>query len=52
MVFLSLLFGGVALAGPWNDRVLSSEKIAAGATIFAGVFVQAVPFLVLGTVIS
>lgn len=52
VVFLSLLFGGVALAGPWNDRVLSSEKLAAGATILAGVFVQAVPFLVLGTVIS
>lgn len=52
VVFLILLFAGVALAGPLNARVLSNERLAAGATIFAGVFVQAAPFLVLGTVIS
>lgn len=50
-----LLLGliGLALAGPVVTRLLGDHaRLATAATVFCGVFVQAVPFLVLGTVVS
>ena len=42
-----------ALAGTWmRDGVAGNERLATAGTIFSGVFLQAVPFLVLGVVIS
>ncbi|MFT3660315.1 MAG: permease [Gordonia sp. (in: high G+C Gram-positive bacteria)] len=52
VVFFVLLAVGVALALGWRGAVLDDRRVAAGATIFTGIFVQAVPFLVLGTVVS
>ncbi len=42
-----------ALAGTWmRDGVAGSARLATAGTVFCGVFLQAVPFLVLGVVIS
>ena len=42
-----------ALAGTWmRDGVAGNERLATAGTVFSGVFLQAVPFLVLGVVIS
>ena len=42
-----------ALAGTWmRDGVAGNPQLATGGTVFAGVFLQAVPFLALGVVIS
>ncbi len=42
-----------ALAGTWmRDGVASDPRLSTAGTVFAGVFLQAVPFLVLGVVIS
>ncbi|NNG97354.1 permease [Gordonia araii NBRC 100433] len=43
---------GVLIAIPFNARLNGNADIATGATVFAGVFLQAVPFLVLGTLVS
>jgi uncharacterized membrane protein YraQ (UPF0718 family) len=53
---MSLLIAGLALAailsGGLRDAVLSHPRLATAATVFSGVFVQALPFLALGVVIS
>jgi uncharacterized membrane protein YraQ (UPF0718 family) len=42
-----------ALVGTWmRDGVAGNPRLATAGTVFAGVFLQAVPFLVLGVVIS
>ncbi len=42
-----------ALAGTWmRDGVAGNARLATAGTVFAGVFLQAVPFLTLGVVIS
>ncbi|EHB55834.1 Protein of unknown function DUF318, transmembrane [Mycolicibacterium rhodesiae JS60] len=42
-----------ALVGTWmRDGVAGNPQLATAGTVFAGVFLQAVPFLVLGVVIS
>lgn len=42
-----------ALVGTWmRDAVVGSARLSTAGTVFAGVFLQAVPFLVLGVVIS
>lgn len=42
-----------ALVGTWlRDGVAGSARLATAGTVFCGVFVQAVPFLVLGVMIS
>lgn len=42
-----------ALAGVWlRDGVAGNARLATAGTVFSGVFLQAVPFLVLGVVIS
>lgn len=42
-----------ALAGTWmRDGVAGNPRLATAGTVFSGVFLQAVPFLVLGVVIS
>jgi uncharacterized membrane protein YraQ (UPF0718 family) len=42
-----------ALVGTWmRDGVAGDPRLATAGTVFAGVFLQAVPFLVLGVVIS
>ncbi len=42
-----------ALAGTWmRDGVAGNTRLATAGTVFSGVFLQAVPFLVLGVVIS
>ncbi len=42
-----------ALAGTWmRDGVAGDPRLATAGTVFAGVYLQAVPFLVLGVVIS
>ncbi len=42
-----------ALVGTWmRDGVAGNERLATAGTVFSGVFLQAVPFLVLGVVIS
>lgn len=42
-----------ALVGTWmRDGVAGNPKLATAGTVFSGVFLQAVPFLVLGVVIS
>ncbi|MFT3901270.1 MAG: permease [Gordonia sp. (in: high G+C Gram-positive bacteria)] len=43
---------GVLVAVPFNSRLNGDETLATAATIFSGVFLQAVPFLVLGTLVS
>ncbi|BBY63334.1 permease [Mycolicibacterium helvum] len=44
---------GCALVGSWmRDGVAGNPRLATAGTVFAGVFLQAVPFLVLGVVIS
>src|SRR5690349_5401394 len=40
------------VGGPARDFVESTTKVATAATVFCGVFVQALPFLALGVVIS
>ncbi|WP_415041455.1 permease [Gordonia sp. (in: high G+C Gram-positive bacteria)] len=52
LAFVCLLVLGVLIAVPFNARLNADETVATAATIFAGVFLQAVPFLVLGTVVS
>lgn len=50
-----LVVGIIALAlagGPARDFVERTPKVATAATVFCGVFVQALPFLALGVVIS
>ena len=50
-----LVAGIVALAlagGPMRDFVIGTPDVATAATVFCGVFVQALPFLALGVVIS
>ncbi|BBX10197.1 hypothetical protein MAIC_50000 [Mycolicibacterium aichiense] len=42
-----------ALAGTWiRDGVAGDPRLSTAGTVFAGVFLQAVPFLVLGVIIS
>lgn len=42
-----------AVAGTWlRDGVAGQQSLATGATVFCAVFVQAVPFLALGVVVS
>lgn len=42
-----------AVAGTWmRDGVAGNDRLATAGTVFSGVFLQAVPFLVLGVVIS
>ena len=42
-----------ALGGTWmRDGVAGSERLATAGTVFCGVFLQAVPFLVLGVLVS
>ncbi|WP_414976636.1 permease [Gordonia sp. (in: high G+C Gram-positive bacteria)] len=52
VIFLLILTLGVLIAIPFNTRLNNAASFATGATVFAGVFIQAVPFLVLGTVVS
>ena len=50
-----LVLGVVALAlagSPLRDFVIHTPDVATAATVFCGVFVQALPFLALGVVIS
>ncbi|MGV9803954.1 permease, partial [Mycobacterium sp. NPDC003449] len=50
-----LVVAVVALAlvgGPLRDFVIRTPDVATAATVFCGVFVQALPFLALGVVIS
>lgn len=43
----------LALSGSWVSGLLADHaRLAAAATVFCGVFVQALPFLVLGVVVS
>ncbi|WP_280265932.1 permease [Nocardia wallacei] len=48
----ALLVLGVVFAGPLAGWFESNAKLQTAATVFTGIFVQAVPFLVLGVVIS
>src|SRR6201999_846438 len=42
-----------AVSGGWlRARVAGSERLATAGTVFCGVFLQAVPFLVLGVLLS
>ena len=44
---------GLALSGSWVSGLLTDHaRLAAAATVFCGVFVQALPFLVLGVIVS
>ncbi|WP_415032550.1 permease [Gordonia sp. (in: high G+C Gram-positive bacteria)] len=52
LAFVGLLVVGVLVAVPFNSRLNGDETLATAATIFSGVFLQAVPFLVLGTLVS
>lgn len=50
---LVALLVACAVAGTWmRDGVADNPKLATAGTVFSGVFLQAVPFLVLGVVIS
>ena len=51
-LFIGILLLGVLIAIPFNADLNAHTVFASGATVFAGVFIQAVPFLVLGTVVS
>lgn len=51
-VFIAVMVAGLLVVLPFNGWINGNEKIATAATIFAGIFVQAVPFLVLGTLVS
>ncbi|WP_307806289.1 MULTISPECIES: permease [Nocardiaceae] len=51
-VFVGIVIVTALLAVPVSDRVMSSARASTAAAIFVGVVVQAVPFLVLGTVVS
>jgi uncharacterized membrane protein YraQ (UPF0718 family) len=53
---MHVLIGGLlataAVAGPLRGLVIGHPPLATAATVFSGVFVQALPFLALGVVIS
>ncbi|QIS19866.1 permease [Nocardia terpenica] len=51
-VLAALLALGLAFEGPLAGWVARSPKLQTATTVFTGVFVQAVPFLVLGVLIS
>ncbi|WP_280270570.1 permease [Nocardia wallacei] len=51
-VLAGLLALGLVFAGPIAGWFGSSAELQTGATVFTGIFVQAVPFLVLGVVVS
>ncbi|MFC7676368.1 permease [Mycolicibacterium sp. GCM10028919] len=51
MLLLALL--GLAVSAPWLSGVVAGHSaLSTAATVFSGVFVQALPFLVLGVVVS
>ncbi|MUL64973.1 hypothetical protein BOO86_10910 [Mycobacterium sp. CBMA 234] len=51
LLLVSLI--GLALSGSWVSGLLTDHaRLAAAATVFCGVFVQALPFLVLGVIVS
>ncbi|WP_280826016.1 permease [Mycobacterium sp. OTB74] len=53
MELLLLALIGLALSGSFVTGVLADHaRLAAAATVFCGVFVQALPFLVLGVIVS
>ncbi|MGB8403430.1 MAG: permease, partial [Mycobacterium sp.] len=53
MELLLVALIGLALSGPFVTRLLGDhDRVAAAATVFCGVFVQALPFLVLGVIVS
>lgn len=53
MELLLLALTALALSGSFVTGVLAGhDRLAAAATVFCGVFVQALPFLVLGVVVS
>jgi uncharacterized membrane protein YraQ (UPF0718 family) len=53
MELLLVALIGLALSGPLVTRLLADhDRVAAAATVFCGVFVQALPFLVLGVIVS
>lgn len=51
-VLAALLVVGLVVQGPLARAVVASARLQTAVTIFAGVFVQAVPFLVLGVLVS
>ncbi|MEU6585263.1 permease [Nocardia sp. NPDC046763] len=51
-VLAALVVLGVACHGPLERAAASSARLQTAVTIFAGVFVQAVPFLALGVTVS
>ncbi|MFF0488304.1 permease [Nocardia sp. NPDC004068] len=51
-VLVGLLAAGLIWSGPLAGWVGSSARLQTAATVFTGVFVQAVPFLVLGVLVS
>jgi uncharacterized membrane protein YraQ (UPF0718 family) len=53
MELLLIALTALALSGSWVSGVLTDHaRLAAAATVFCGVFVQALPFLVLGVIVS
>ncbi|QKT08660.1 permease [Gordonia sp. X0973] len=52
MILVLLLAVALLVALPFNARLNADQKVATAGTVFAGVFLQAVPFLVLGTLVS
>ncbi|PYE11914.1 hypothetical protein DFR67_12840 [Williamsia limnetica] len=51
-IFVTVVVAAALLAIPSADLLNSSARLQTAATIFAGVVIQAIPFLVLGTVVS
>src|ERR1700739_2665473 len=53
MELLSLVLVAFAIAGAWlRAAVASRDALATAGTVFCGVFVQALPFLGLGVLVS